>query len=115
VEGTELLFPGLTLSPLAVPAGNRLRFGGKDIAVRQKNQALKRILHKEIEADIGLIFALSQENGAYVFLCVRFEKVVAGFASLGAIGKLAEAVADESCEALLSCLKTVGALGPASR
>ena len=83
-----------------------------EIASRQRNQAMKRLSVKGIEAEIDVISAPSPGKGTFLFLLAEFENVTAGFGGLGAIGKRAEVVADEACEEFFSYLDSPGALDP---
>jgi RNA 3'-terminal phosphate cyclase (ATP) len=84
----------------------------KDIAERQRSQALNALKQRGIEASIEIVSAPSPGNGTLVFLLAEFDAVTAGFDALGAPGKRAEAVADEACRALFEYLDTTGALDP---
>jgi RNA 3'-terminal phosphate cyclase (ATP) len=82
------------------------------IAERQRDQALMKLSRKGIDAGIGIVSATSRGKGTFVFLLAEFERIAAGFGSLGAVGKPAERVADEACEGLLAHLERGGALDP---
>ncbi len=83
-----------------------------DIAKRQRDQAVKTLSSKRIEAEMELVSAPSPGKGTFLFLLARFEKITAGFGALGAIGKRAEEVADEACRDLFDHLNADGALDP---
>jgi RNA 3'-terminal phosphate cyclase (ATP) len=82
------------------------------IAVRQREQAIAVLSKQDIDASIELLPAPSVGKGSFLFLAAEFEHLSAGFDSLGAIGKRAEAVADEACHGLISYLGAKGALDP---
>jgi RNA 3'-terminal phosphate cyclase (ATP) len=84
----------------------------RDIAVRQRDRALKLLSERGIDADIELLSAPSPGKGTLVFLLAEFENVRAGFSALGAIGKRAEEVAEEACKDLFDYLDTGAALDP---
>ncbi len=82
------------------------------IALRQRDRA-HAVLQKEgIEATIEILLAPSPGKGSFLFLVAECENIRAGFGSLGAIGKRAEAVAEEACAEFLSYLGAQGALDP---
>lgn len=83
-----------------------------DIAVRQRDEAVKALAQRGIVAEIDIISAPSSGKGTLVFLLAEFENMKVGFDALGAIGKRAEEVADEACHALFDYLDTSGALDP---
>lgn len=73
----------------------------RSIALRQANQAVNRLLkmgfrQSEIEVDIREI--PSPSTGTILFVAAEFENVIAGFSSLGELGKPAEKVADEAVD-----------------
>jgi RNA 3'-terminal phosphate cyclase (ATP) len=72
------------------------------IAQRQIDQASSVFRSKNIKADFEVINAPSRGPGTGTFISVEFENSLAGFSSLGTIGKRAEDVANEACE---DCLK----------
>lgn len=82
------------------------------IAVRQRDQAATALLQKGLEADINIVPAPSSGKGTFLFMLAEFEQAAAGFGALGAIGKRAEEVADESCRELFAYLDAGGALDP---
>jgi RNA 3'-terminal phosphate cyclase (ATP) len=83
-----------------------------DIAVRQRNQAIKVLSERGISADIEVLSAPSMGKGTFLFLSAEFENSTAGFSSLGAPGKRAEKVADEACAGLHEHLASSGAVDP---
>jgi RNA 3'-terminal phosphate cyclase (ATP) len=82
------------------------------IAVRQRDRAARALLQRGLEADIRIVPAPSPGKGTFLFVLAEFEKAAAGFGALGAIGKRAEEVADESCRELFAYLDGGGALDP---
>ncbi len=84
----------------------------QDIARRQRDQALKMLSKKSLEADIEIVTAPSPGKGTLMFLRAEYENITAGFDGLGAIGKRAEEVADEACKALFEYIDAGGALDP---
>ncbi len=82
------------------------------IAERQRNHALKFLQTKGFSAEINLLQAPSIGPGTFFFLKAEFENSVAGFSSLGEIGKRAERVAEEACEDFLRFMQTKGAVDP---
>ncbi len=84
----------------------------RDIAVRQRNQAISALSSRGIDGNIEIVSAPSPGKGALLFLFAEFENCAAGFDALGAIGKRAETVADEACRGLFEYLDNPGALDP---
>ncbi|MCD6336486.1 MAG: RNA 3'-phosphate cyclase [Candidatus Latescibacteria bacterium] len=84
----------------------------RSIAERQRNQALKRLRGKGLEADISLLEAPFTGTGTFFFLTAHFEHIVAGFSGLGARGKRAEKVADEAVNELFAYLQNGDAVDP---
>lgn len=84
----------------------------REIAERQRKQALSILGRRGIDAEIEIISAPSPGKGTLLFLRAEFEQIAAGFESLGAIGKRAEQVADEAARDLCSFLEAEGALDP---
>jgi RNA 3'-phosphate cyclase len=82
------------------------------IAARQRNRAIAILSKQGIDASIETLSAPSPGKGSFLFLAAEFEHLSAGFDGLGAIGKRAEEVADETCNGLLSYLRAKGALDP---
>jgi len=74
------------------------------IADRQKNSALKLLQQKNLKADIEIIPAFSFGQGTFFFLKAEFENCVAGFGSLGELGKKAEKVGEEAVLQLMEYL-----------
>ena len=113
--------PVRMLRPLAlIDRGGLLRVSGlsavanlpRHIAARQRDRALAVLSAHGIDGSIDLQDATSPGKGSFLFLCSEYQNIVAGFGSLGAIGKPAEAVADEACSAFLAHDHTTAALDP---
>jgi RNA 3'-terminal phosphate cyclase (ATP) len=118
---TARLQPSPVLLPVSLMHRGRLvRITGisaesnlpRDIAVRQQQRALKRLLARGIDARIDLVDAPSTGRGTFILLLAEFENIVVGFGSLGEIGKRAEKVADEACDELFAYADTNGVLDP---
>jgi RNA 3'-terminal phosphate cyclase (ATP) len=98
--------------------GNLLRVRGisassnlpKHIRVRQERAALQVLRANGVNARIDVVDAPSKSQGTVVFLWTESENSVAGFTSLGELGKPAEQVAEEAAEDLLSYLETGAAV-----
>jgi RNA 3'-terminal phosphate cyclase (ATP) len=84
----------------------------REIAVRQRDRAVRTLSQKGIDAEIELVNAPSPGKGTLVFLLAEFENVRAGFSALGAVGKRAEDVAGEACKDLFDYLDAGAALDP---
>ena len=82
------------------------------IAERQRDHAVKILREKGFSAEIGIHQAPSIGQGTFFFLKAEFENTVAGFSSLGEIGKRAEKVAEEACEDFLRFIQTKTAIDP---
>jgi len=114
------VLPAAGLRPLAFGPRGRLEclegisgVGGlpRSIAERQRHRALTRLDAEGLAAGIELAEVPSPGKGPFVLLVSRHEgggRIACG--ALGALGKRAEAVADEACDALLACLATRGAV-----
>lgn len=114
------ILPAPSLRPLTLgPRGKLERLEGvsavgglpRSIADRQRNQALSRLDHEGLAAGIEVREVPSAGKGTFLLLLAAFEGGGrACFDSLGALGKRAEKVADEACDALLEFLRTQGAV-----
>jgi RNA 3'-terminal phosphate cyclase (ATP) len=82
------------------------------IAERQKNQALKILKERNFSPEIKIVDAPSIGQGTFFFLKAEFENSLAGFGSLGEIGKRAEKVAEEACQEFLEFIETKAAMDP---
>lgn len=76
------------------------------IAERQRAQAIKVLSRRGLTVDIEIAEAPSPGKGTLLFLLAEFENVSSAFDSLGALGKRAETVADEACNALFEYLES---------
>jgi len=81
-----------------------------NIAERQRNRGWNLLRAKGIDADIEIINAPSIGKGTFFFILVEFENAIAGFSSLGAIGKKAEKVAEEACQDFFQYLDSGAAI-----
>jgi RNA 3'-terminal phosphate cyclase (ATP) len=84
------------------------------VAIRQKEQALKRI-QRELQTDGEITIldnAPSDGTGSFVFLLAEYERGLAGFSSLGVRGKPAEKVADEAVDSLKDYVESDGCVDP---
>ena len=93
----------------ATSAGSNLP---EHIISRQQKQIKKRLGRFDSLVNIKRVKGESIGQGTLVFLKAEFENVQAGFSALGARGKRAERVADETCEALLGFVKSGAAIEP---
>jgi len=86
----------------------------KHVAERQKEQTLNRIRRElKIDAEITIQQDVpSNGPGSFLFLLAEYEKIFAGFSSLGARGKLAEKVADEAVDSLKDYMESDGCIDP---
>jgi RNA 3'-terminal phosphate cyclase (ATP) len=74
------------------------------IRVRQKTQLEVRLQKAGIQGQIELMDVQARNPGTLVFLLVQGKDSIAGFSSLGARGKRAELVADETADDLFNFL-----------
>ena len=86
----------------------------RHVADRQKEQALKRIQRElQIDGEITILDNVhSNGPGSFLFLLAKYERVLAGFSSLGVRGKPAEKVADEAVDSLKDYLESDGCTDP---
>lgn len=82
------------------------------IAERQKDRALKKLQTANCKFQNEIKEVTSPGKGTFLFILAEFENIKAGFIGLGAIGKRAEAVADEAADECLQYWKRKGALDP---
>jgi len=117
------ILPGSELKPISlIDRGSLRRVRGLSaishlpghVAERQKNYAVRRIAEEmKLEAEITLFFdAPAIAPGSFFFLLAEFEKVTAGFSSLGERGKRAEDVAKEAVDSLEEYMKSDGCVDP---
>jgi RNA 3'-terminal phosphate cyclase (ATP) len=82
------------------------------IVERQAVQTAERLREAGLRNTVEQQRPGSASPGTYVFLRAVCERSVAGFWSLGKLGKPAERVADEAVDELLAFLDAPGALDP---
>jgi RNA 3'-terminal phosphate cyclase (ATP) len=80
------------------------------IGKRQRDQTYKILKEKKFSPEIELADAPSIGKGTFLFLVAEFENSLAGFSSLGAIGKRAEKVAEEACQEFLKFIQSDAAV-----
>jgi RNA 3'-terminal phosphate cyclase (ATP) len=97
LDAIELVERGELKKLFGVSAASHL----SNVAERQKAHAEKFLKEKGFEAEIELVHANAVGKGSLVFLCARHENSLAGFESLGALGKSSEQVAEDACKKLL--------------
>lgn len=107
LRGLDLRDRGELLRVRGVSVGSNLP---KHVRVRQERAALQALRSSGVNARIDVVDAPAQGKGTAVFLWAECENAVAGFTSLGALGKPAEQVAEEAARDLLAYLKGDGAL-----
>jgi RNA 3'-terminal phosphate cyclase (ATP) len=120
-----VIYPAKKIRPLRVTErGNLLRLTGVSgvgnlplpIAERQKDALLRKfnsvMKSRMCTVDVELLNALTPGQGTFLFLYSEFAKSLAGFTSLGARGKKAEAVGQEAAEEFLEYYSTGAALDP---
>jgi RNA 3'-terminal phosphate cyclase (ATP) len=105
----DLLEKGRLLKLSGISAVSNLPIS---IAQRQKDQAYKILKEKKFSLEIELVDAPSIGKGTFLFLVAEFENSLAGFSSLGAIGKRAERVAEEACQEFLKFIQSDAAVEP---
>ncbi|HET8575646.1 MAG TPA: RNA 3'-terminal phosphate cyclase [Methylomirabilota bacterium] len=93
---------------LGISAVSRLP---REIAERQRRQALTRLHSRGLVADIALVEdTQALDRGTFLFLSVSAAGAHAGFSALGRRGVTAEAVADEAVDALVAYLDSSAAV-----
>ncbi len=107
VEPLQLLERGKLVRIRGISAVANLEDG---IARRQKLQALRRLEPVCANSKIETIQLASAGKGTLLLLQAEFEHAAGCYFGLGAIGKRAEAVADEAVDALLAFLAGSGAV-----
>ena len=80
------------------------------IAERQREAVLQVLRRQKLEAVMECVGLPSLGQGTCVVLAAEFEQVLAGFASLGQIGKPAEQVGQEAAQALVEFVATDAAV-----
>jgi RNA 3'-terminal phosphate cyclase (ATP) len=81
-----------------------------DIAYRQRRQALRGLKQYAPYAKIDVINLPSRYKGTMLLILAEFEHSQCCFYSLGALGKPAERVADETCQQFMQFLSTDGSI-----
>jgi RNA 3'-terminal phosphate cyclase (ATP) len=107
LDGLDLRERGELLRVRGVSASSNLP---KHIRVRQERAALQALRSNGVNARIEVVDAPSKGKGTVVFLWAEFQNSVAGFTSLGELGKPAELVAEEAAHELLAYLQGGAAL-----
>ncbi len=118
--GAHISPPAALLPVVLMERGKLVRLSGisaasnlpRDIAVRQRNQAVTALSRQGMEGEVEIVSAPSPGKGTLVFLLAEFEHITTGFDALGAIGKRAEEVADEAARSLFEYLQADAALDP---
>lgn len=82
------------------------------ITERQRAEGLKNLKPLGVDTDIEIVSAPSPGKGTFFFIVAEYERIRAGFSSLGAIGKTSEDVAREACRDFLDYHRSEGALDP---
>lgn len=82
------------------------------IAERQRSEGLKILRPYCADTEIEIISAPSRGKGTFFFIMARYENVITGFSSLGAIGKTSEEVAREACREFIDYHNSQGAVDP---
>jgi RNA 3'-terminal phosphate cyclase (ATP) len=98
LDGLDLRDCGELLRVRGVSASSNLP---KHIRVRQERAALQALRSSGINARIQVLDAPSKGQGTVVFLWAECANALAGFTSLGELGKPAERVAEEAARDLL--------------
>jgi RNA 3'-terminal phosphate cyclase (ATP) len=101
LNSLDLAERGAFLRARGVSASSNLP---KHIRTRQERAALQMLRSHGVNARIDVVDAPSRGQGTMVFVWAGFERVVAGFSSLGKLGKPAEQVAEEAVQALVEFL-----------
>jgi len=85
-----------------------------DIAKRQRNAFINKVLTEVWESagsqQIDLLEVSTPGKGTFIDVAARFERSIAGFSALGAIGKKAESVGEEAAADFIKYYKTGAAL-----
>ena len=98
--------------PLSVEILSTVANLPRSIGERQLRRAMERLGAAGIRAEGRVEEVVAASRGTFLFILASFEKVRAGFSSLGERGKPAERVADEAVDDLLSYLASGAALDP---
>ena len=114
---TAMVQPSTATTPLhCLQRGNLIRVRGlsaasnlpESIAERQRDQAVKQLTYLDCPLDIDCQTLPSPGKGTFLLLHADFESGQASYFSLGARGKPAERVADETVNALQAFLRGKG-------
>ncbi|RKY75371.1 RNA 3'-phosphate cyclase [candidate division KSB1 bacterium] len=81
-----------------------------EVGYRQKRRAEERLTEKALAHQIQFIKMPAVGKNTLMLLLAHFQYAQLAYESLGAIGKRAEKVADEACDALFAALKTPATL-----
>ncbi|MGD2205141.1 MAG: RNA 3'-terminal phosphate cyclase [Anaerolineae bacterium] len=103
LRGLDLRERGELLRVRGISASSNLP---KHIRVRQERAALQTLRSNSVNARIDVIDAPSKGKGTVVFLWATCENAVAGFTSLGELGKPAEHVAEEAAQELVDYVQS---------
>lgn len=95
----------LSLSGLSVVSNLPL-----SIAQRQKTEAERIMKEKGFDLVAEILDAPSVGKGTFFFILASFENSLAGFSSLGTIGKRAEEVSADACKSFLDYIKASAAI-----
>lgn len=118
-EASAYINPTHTFAPLHIKERGKLKkISGLSsvanlpisIAQRQKDALLNLLRKSGIEPPVEVIEAPSIGKGTFCFIKAEFENSMAGFASLGAIGKKAETVGEETANGFLDFMNSNAAV-----
>jgi RNA 3'-terminal phosphate cyclase (ATP) len=84
----------------------------RSIAERQRDQAVTILNGRGFAAQIDIVNAPSIGQGTFLIIVAEFENSIAGFASLGQMGKRAEDVGKEAAIAFLDFYQSGAAIDP---
>ena len=117
------IFPAERVTPLQIRERGELQgFSGYSgvgnlplaIAERQRNALMTRLYRgvKELQAplDIAVLDVKTPGKGTFIDIAARFKHSIAGFTSLGEIGKKAEIVGEEAASAFMKYYRTGAAV-----
>lgn len=102
LTGLDLRQRGELLRARGISASSNLP---KHIRIRQEKAALQALRANGVNPRIQVVNAPSKGQGTVVFLWAESQNAVAGFTSLGELGKPAEQVAEEAAKGLLAYLE----------
>jgi len=107
INSLNLIERGRLLELFALSAVSNLPLS---IAQRQKQEGKRILKENNFRLETEILDAPSTGKGSFFFLLTSFESSLAGFSSLGAIGKRAEEVAVEACKDFLDYVKETAAI-----